>query len=113
MTGTADRSVAERATRVDFAIADVEVWRVELEQASPVTGRDLLVALLARSLECDPASIQFRRDWWGKLHLVSESNVHVNLSRSGSHLVVAIGSRPVGVDIEVVRPVVDRMALGT
>jgi phosphopantetheinyl transferase len=114
MTRTVDGTIAECSTRLDFAIAGVEVWRVELDQAyRGAASRDVLVALIARSLECDPASIQFRRDGWGKPHVLGQPNVHVNTSRSGSHLVVAIGSRPVGVDIEVVRPVVDRMALGT
>jgi len=114
MTRTVDDTIAERSTRLDFAIADVDVWRVELDQAHrEADSRDVLVGLLARSLACDRASIRFSRDAWGKPHLVSQPNVHFNISRSASHLVVAIGSRPVGVDVEVVRPVVDRMGLGT
>jgi len=114
MTQPVDGTTAERSTRLDFAIADVDVWRVELDQAHrQADSRDVLVALLARSLKCDPASIRFSRDGWGKPHLLSQPNVHFNVSRSGAHLVVAIGSRPVGVDVEVVRPVVDRTALGT
>jgi 4'-phosphopantetheinyl transferase len=114
MTRTVDDRIADRSTRLDFAIAGVDVYRVELDQARrEADSRDVLVALLARSLECDPASIRFRRDGWGKPHLLAQPNVHFNVSRSGAHLVVAVGSRPVGVDIEVVRPVVDRTALGT
>ena len=114
MTRTLDGTITERCTRLDFAIAGVDVWHVEPDRAHRgAASRDVLVALLARSLECDPATIRFRRDGWGKPQVLSKPNVHVNLSRSGSHLVVAIGSRPVGVDIEVVRRVVDRMALAT
>jgi len=114
MTRTVDDTIAERTTRLDFAIADVDVWRVELDQAHrEADSPDVLVALLARSLECDRASIRFSRDAWGKPQLLSQPNVHFNVSRSGSHLVVAIGCRPVGVDVEVIRPVVDRTALGT
>ena len=114
MTRTVDDTIVERSTRLDFAIADVDVFCVGLDEARrEPDSRDVLAALLARSLECDPASIRFRRDAWGKPHLLNQPNVHVNVSRSRSHLVVAIGSRSLGVDIEVVRPVVDRMALGT
>jgi phosphopantetheinyl transferase (holo-ACP synthase) len=114
MTRTADGDIAENSTRLDFAIAGVDAWRVELDQAHRRTNsRDVLVALLARSLECDRASILFRRDGWGKPHLLNQPNLHVNVSRSGSQLLVAIASRPVGVDVEVVRPVVDRTALST
>src|SRR5215510_7605462 len=114
MTRTVDGGIAENSTRLDFAIAGVDVWRVELDEADRgADSRDVLIALLARSLECDPASIRFRRDGWGKPHLLNQPNLHVNLSRSGSELIVAIGPRPVGVDVEVVRPVVDRTALGT
>jgi 4'-phosphopantetheinyl transferase len=114
MTRTADATLAKRSTRLAFAIGGVDAYRVELDQARrEADSRDVLVALLARSLECDPASIRFRRDGWGKPHLLGQPNVHFNVSRSGSLLVVAIGLRPVGVDVEVVRPVVDRTALGT
>jgi hypothetical protein len=114
MTRTFDGTVSARSTRLGFAIAGVEVWCVELDQTHRgVTSRDVLGTLLARSLDCDPASIELRRDSWGKPQVVDQPNVHVNVSRSGPHLVVAIGSRPLGVDIEIVRPVVDRMALGT
>src|SRR4051812_27906770 len=103
MTRIVDGMIAARNARLDFAIAGVDAWHFELD---PVHDRRMVpVGLLARSLECNPASIRLRRDQWGKPQLLSHPNVHVNISRSGSHLVAAIGSRPVGVDIEVMRPV--------
>src|SRR6478752_10735801 len=109
MTRTADAPIVARCTRLGFAIAGVDVWHVELdEEHRAAKSLDVLASLLAPSLGCTPESIEFRRDPWGKPQVLSHPNVHVNVSRSSSHLVAAIGSRPVGVDVEVVRPVIDR-----
>jgi phosphopantetheinyl transferase len=114
MTRAGDRALAGRSTRLDVAFDGVDLWCVELDRVHHgARNRDVVAPLLARSLQCEPASIAFRQDGWGKPHLVGHPNVHVNVSRSQSHMAVAIGPRAIGVDIEVVRPVAERRALGT
>jgi 4'-phosphopantetheinyl transferase len=114
MTLTVDAAIPDNAIRLDFAIGRIDVWYLELGVAHrAVANRDILRGLLAQKFECDLASLTFRDDGWGKPHLAGLPNVHVNASRSGSHFVAAIGPQPVGVDVEMVRPLPDRMALAT
>jgi 4'-phosphopantetheinyl transferase len=102
-----------RSVHLDFEVAGTRVWWIDLGEHSAhgAVGHDVLVSLLARFLDRDPATVSLSRDRWGKPHLAGEPGVHFNLSRSRSQLVVAIGRRPVGVDIEVVRHVPERAAL--
>jgi 4'-phosphopantetheinyl transferase len=113
MTSTACRFAAANSVHLDFEVAGTRVWWTDLGEhsAQGAVGHDVLVSLLARFLDRDPAAVSLSRDRWGKPHLVGEPGVHFNLSRSRSQLVVAIGRRPVGVDIEVVRHVPERTAL--
>lgn len=113
MTSTAGRLAAANSVHLDFEVAGTQVWWTDLgsDSAHGAIGRDVLASLLARFLDRDPATVLLSRDRWGKPHLVGDPGVHFNLSRSRSQLVVAIASRPVGVDIEVVRRVPERAAL--
>ena len=113
MTSTAGSLAVAKSVHLDFEVAGTQVWWTDLgsDSAHGAVGHDVLVTLLARFIDRDPATVLFARDRWGKPHLVGEPGVHFNLSRSRSQLVVAIGRRPVGVDIEVVRHVPERAAL--
>ncbi|MCH7400138.1 4'-phosphopantetheinyl transferase superfamily protein [Belliella sp. DSM 107340] len=55
---------------------------------------------LGKLLEIDPADLIFESDSFGKPFLPHYSNVHFNISHSGSHIVLAIGKVPLGIDLE-------------
>lgn len=69
--------------------------------------RGLLRLLLSRYLGKDPATLRFSSGPHGKPELTA--GPHFNLSDSDNHVAIAIADRPVGIDIEVLRPL-DGMA---
>jgi 4'-phosphopantetheinyl transferase len=66
--------------------------------------------LLGQVLELAPAALVFERDALGKPRLATVG-CDFNLSHSGNAAAVAIGSRPIGVDIEQLRQIDDLEAL--
>lgn len=70
--------------------------------------RSLLAEALVRFSLCNQydlknIEIQFHYSKYGKPSLISEKNIHFNLSHAGEWVVCAIGDTPVGVDVEVIR----------
>ena len=67
-----------------------------------LAGRALLIALLARALgRVEPAALR-SADSGGVRY--EDASVHLNLSHSGGLVAAAVSPRPVGVDLERVRP---------
>jgi len=60
--------------------------------------------ILARALDTDPASLRLTTNPHGKPEL-TESDLHFSLSHSGDLAALALAGFPLGVDIEVLRPV--------
>lgn len=68
--------------------------------------------ILARYLDCEPAEIRFALDGLGKPHVVDAVDLFFNMSHSdGVALIGVSGASPLGVDIEVVRPIPEAMAI--
>jgi 4'-phosphopantetheinyl transferase len=67
-----------------------------------VAARSALRIILSRYTRCAPSEISFRWDDLGKPSLAteSESPVHFSVAHSNDRGVVAVASRPVGVDLE-------------
>lgn len=59
---------------------------------------------LAEACGVDPAAIRFLRTERGKPYPVG-LNVHFSISHSGNLVVCAVSDRPVGIDVEQIRPV--------
>ncbi len=81
-----------------------------------VASRVLLRKLLAAYVPCSPARIEIACGPHGKPHLVgtpSDATVHFNLSHSAGIAAVAIGSSPLGIDIESLREISDPGAIAT
>jgi 4'-phosphopantetheinyl transferase len=104
---------ASTADGVAFLLNDDELaraarLRVARAREVFVAAHGLLRVVLGRYLDVDPASLAFETDPRGKPHLVgrSPSSLECNLSHSGSLAAVAVSqaSRPVGVDVEELRP---------
>lgn len=71
-----------------------------------VISRGMLRQLLSRYLDRPTADIQFETEGDGKPVLAGERGVEFNLSHSGEIVVYAVAaSRPVGVDLEHLRPI--------
>lgn len=77
-----------------------------------LASRRALRALLGGVLQRDAATLHFTADAFGKPRLRDAAFLEFNLSHSAGDCLVAIGDgHPVGVDIEVVKPVADAEAL--
>lgn len=121
--------------------AAIEVWRVELDavrapslelldaaeraraarflsdepRARFVACRAALRAILARELGCDPRTLAFEEGVHGKPRLAGAhaGTLHFNVSHSSRHGLIALArGAPVGVDIELLRPLeeIERLA---
>ena len=76
-----------------------------------VVGRALLRLLLADLLDTDAAALRFRYGPWGKPELVGEA-LRFNVSHSEDLAVFAVTERaPLGVDVEIERPIPEADAL--
>jgi 4'-phosphopantetheinyl transferase len=75
-----------------------------------VASRWALRCVLAHYLERAPGEIHLELSEQGKPRVADNSSLEFNLSHSGGLALVAVASRPVGVDIEAMRP--DRNLLG-
>ena len=51
----------------------------------------------------DPKEISFEKNKYGKPHVVGRSGVHYNISHSGDYVVCAVGSAPVGIDVQEIK----------
>ena len=70
----------------------------------------LLADLLLRSQLCAKTGLKnhelrFAVNPHGKPKLLNMPDVHYNISHSGPHMVCAIGEAPLGIDIEILRPI--------
>jgi 4'-phosphopantetheinyl transferase len=61
----------------------------------------------------DPTAIEFRLTDFGKPLLARASGLEFNVSHSSNAMVCAIAHRPVGIDVEYVRPIVNARDIAT
>lgn len=118
---------------------DVELWRVDLDQyrydpdvaffSADERGRaerflfgddrtrflaahHALRRMLGLALCREPGALAFTSDEHGKPRLLEARGLEFNLSHSAHECLIGIsGRRPIGVDVEIVQPVVDAYAL--
>jgi 4'-phosphopantetheinyl transferase len=72
-----------------------------------VAGRAIMRDILGRYLNCRPEQISFVYNSYGKPGLdrsVACTNIQFNLSHSSGRLVLAVGRRRLGIDLEKIRP---------
>jgi 4'-phosphopantetheinyl transferase len=95
----------ERANRFHFA----------RDRRQFVATRALLRTLLGRTLQVDPASLEFAAGPQGKPHLAGKaagSAPRFNVAHSGDHALIGISAETdIGVDIEVVRNSADTLPI--
>ncbi len=101
----ADDGILDPAERVR-----AERFRFEKDRALFVTCRAALRRILARRLHVRPADVPLRTDPLGK-PVVANADFHFNVSHAGERGLIVVCPRPVGVDIESLRPVEDAEAI--
>jgi 4'-phosphopantetheinyl transferase len=122
------RNIAEPLDSLDGPVQDVLVWHAEFSQLSeqPIfltpeeqarrdryksetvqrqfaVTRSLLRRLLGHYLNLSPLEVMLTSNAEGKPELLQPA-LHFNVSHSDTHALVAIANRPVGVDLEAIRP---------
>lgn len=70
----------------------------------------LLGDVLARSEICRATGLcnrqlEFATNEYGKPYIANDPNIHHNVSHSGNYVACAISDRPIGIDIELLRPI--------
>ncbi len=87
-------------------------FKFEVDRRRFLAARHALRHLLGRALGREPGALAFRADANGKPQLLDAREIEFNLSHSVHECLIGISAkRPIGVDVEVVRPVVDADAL--
>ena len=107
--------VADRLLLAPDELARAERYRFADDQRRFIAARAGLRLRLAQVLQADPAQLQFDYGERGKPRLASgqsDGQWQFNLSHSGDvAMLAAMPGLPVGVDVEVLRPMRDRDAL--
>jgi 4'-phosphopantetheinyl transferase len=122
--------VGIRAILFTTVIEGVHIWRASLEEGGwpglarfPTPERErfegflrrdaaqhwansrwALRCVLARYLETDPAAIELELGMQGKPRLAGADGLEFNLSHSAGLALVAVAGRPIGIDVELLRP---------
>jgi 4'-phosphopantetheinyl transferase len=67
---------------------------------------DLLVRIeIMKKINCSNSELSFSSQTYGKPFLLNDPAIQYNTSHSGKYIAVAMDSQPVGIDIEIVKPV--------
>jgi 4'-phosphopantetheinyl transferase len=86
-------------------------FRFEVDQERFLLAHGLLRHLLGRYLDTDPAQLRFGRGAHGKPFLQGHP-LHFNLSDTKDAIAIAVGTRPLGIDLETTARTVDHVAVG-
>lgn len=68
-------------------------------------GEMLIRDVLAKEYDASEEAIVFSCNSYGKPYLLSERNIHFNMSNSDDYVVCAVGSEELGIDIEHIMPI--------
>ena len=82
-------------------------FRFGIHQDRYAAGRAILRTLLGRYLGCLPEQVEVRETTWGKPCLAAGDGLQFNVSHSEDLLLIAVSRRPVGIDVEHIRPLED------
>ncbi len=85
-------------------VARAEAFTRDEPRRRFLLARGGLRKLLAERLGVEPAEVAFEYGASGKPFLAGDAPIHFNLAHSGELAVCAIADRPVGVDVEAIRP---------
>lgn len=109
------RDISEEQFDAWYAMADedrrqkCDACRDRKDRLRAVAGDHLARAGIAACCGADPGKIHFSRTERGKPYAVG-LDIHFNISHSGDLVICAVSDRPVGVDVEQIRPVRGKLA---
>ena len=86
-------------------------FKVRADHERFVKSRGALRRILAERTAQDARALAFLEGDGRKPELRDHPSVHFNLSHSGNFALIAVGSQPIGVDIEAVKPDIELQAL--
>lgn len=98
-----------------YAMADpdrrarCDVCRMREDRLRAIAGDHLARIMLAELCGVEPDSVRFARSEAGKPYAVG-LQAHFNISHSGHYVVCAVSRRSVGIDIERMRPIREKLA---
>ena len=72
----------------------------EEDKKRGLVGELLIRQAAGRRLEVPLQEVPIRRTRYGKPYIPGAGDFHVNISHSGCFVALAVGSRPIGVDVE-------------
>jgi 4'-phosphopantetheinyl transferase len=81
-------------------------FRFPLHRSRFIAGRGLLRSILSQYLRSEPGTIGFEYSVYGKPHL-KHHDLQFNLAHSENIFVLAVSESPIGVDLELRRPIPD------
>lgn len=79
-------------------------YRIEDRQRALI-GDVLIRYLLCNKLQLDNEELIFDKTEFGKPFLVNDNKIHFNISHSEEWVLGAVHNLPVGVDVEIIRPI--------
>lgn len=88
----------------DARRAKCDAFRQQEDRLCAIAGDHLARMGIAAHCGVDPADIRFARTEAGKPYAIG-LDVHFNISHSGNFVVCAVSERPIGIDVEQLRPI--------
>ena len=58
---------------------------------------------ISKAFGINPDEMRFEKNKYGKPHVAGKHGVHYNISHSGDYVVCAVGSMPVGIDVQEIK----------
>ncbi len=81
------------------------VQRGEKKKLETLNGRELLKYAVFNEYGLNTDELEIKKTEHGKPYFAQRSDIHFNISHSGSYAAAAVGKYPLGVDVQVVRKV--------
>ena len=76
-----------------------------------LAGDIIVRSVVAQKLHCTPEEINFNCNSYGKPYLPDSNGIFFNLSHSGNYTVAVFSDKEVGIDIEEIKPLMERLEI--
>ncbi len=90
--------------------AKVDSCKIELMKCQTLAGEYIARSLIAEAWNLDATKLSILPDPKGKLYAEGHPHIHLSISHSGNTVAVAVADRPIGIDVEEIRPLKLKLA---